>query len=76
MNQPALSVQIYAVNDQLTEDLDGTLAYVRHGFALCRGLQLRRPGLQNSPRRSPATASQLELATRPSSPTSGAAATS
>ena len=25
MNQPALSVQIYAVNNQLTEDLDGTL---------------------------------------------------
>jgi sugar phosphate isomerase/epimerase len=26
MNQPALSVQLYAVNNQLTEDLDGTLA--------------------------------------------------
>jgi sugar phosphate isomerase/epimerase len=26
MNQPALSVQLYAVNDRLTDDLDGTLA--------------------------------------------------
>jgi sugar phosphate isomerase/epimerase len=26
MSQPALSVQLYAVNDQLTDDLDGTLA--------------------------------------------------
>ena len=26
MNQPALSVQLYAVKDQLTDDLDGTLA--------------------------------------------------
>lgn len=26
MNQPAVSVQLYAVNDQLTNDLDGTLA--------------------------------------------------
>jgi hypothetical protein len=26
VNQPALSVQLYAVKDQLTDDLDGTLA--------------------------------------------------
>ena len=26
MNQPALSIQLYAVNGQLTKDLDGTLA--------------------------------------------------
>ena len=64
MNQPALSVQIYAVNDQLTEDLDGALAklsgmglrYVE-AFGLVdqarrahRGVHPQRPRASNRPR--------------------------
>ena len=71
MNQPALSIQLYAVNGQLTEiSTKRTLARCPPWACATSKPSTSSAGPQSSPRRSPVTASQPRPATRLSSPMS------